>query len=77
MMKNLNPAKPDAPKPWSWAEEQRAQNAVVERLCAELGIDRAELFRRAKERLRYACQQMMNERRQSRPSKQRAERGDA
>ena len=39
-----------------------AKNAVVERLCAELGIDQDELFRRAKERLRYACQQMMKER---------------
>jgi hypothetical protein len=77
MTKKRQAAKPDAPKPWSWAEEERAQNAVVERLCAELGIDRDELFRRAKERLRYACQQMMKERPKSQPSGQQAERGDA
>jgi hypothetical protein len=62
MTKKPTPAKPDAPKPWSWADEETAQNAVVERLCAELGIDLANLFRRAKERLRDACKRILAER---------------
>jgi hypothetical protein len=62
MTKKLNPAKPDAPKPRTWKDEVRAQNEIVERLCVELGIDQAELFLRAKERLRFCCQQIRKRR---------------
>jgi hypothetical protein len=58
MRKKPNRAKPDAPKPRTWKDEVRAQNEAVERLCVELGIDQAELFLRAKERLRFCCQQI-------------------
>jgi hypothetical protein len=58
MTKKLNPAKPDAPKPRTWKDEVRAQNERVERRCAELGIDQAELFLRAREKLRFFCQQL-------------------
>jgi hypothetical protein len=58
MTKKLNPAKPDAPKPRTWKDEVMAQNEAVERLCVELGIDQAELFLRARERLRFCCQQI-------------------
>jgi hypothetical protein len=57
-MTKPNPAKPVAPKPRTWKDEVRAQNKIVERLCVELGIDQAELFLRAKERLRFYCQQI-------------------
>jgi hypothetical protein len=62
MPKNRNPAKPNAPKPRTWKDEVRAQNEAVERLCVELGIDQAELFLRAKERLRFCCQQIIKRR---------------
>jgi hypothetical protein len=57
-MTRRNPAKPDATKPRTWKDEVRAQNERVERLCVELGIDQAELLLRAKERLRFWCQQI-------------------
>jgi hypothetical protein len=77
MTKNPKPAKPAALKARTWKDKVRAQNEIVERLCVELGIDQAELFLRAKERLRDTCRQMMKERGQSQPSQQRTERGDA
>jgi hypothetical protein len=40
------PVNLDTPEPWSEAHT-RAQRALVERLCAKLGIDEAELIRRA------------------------------
>jgi hypothetical protein len=49
MAKKRKPAKSAAPKPPSFDELMRAGNAAIERRCAELGIDRAELIRRAKE----------------------------
>ena len=52
------PAKPAAPKPRTWKDEVRAQNERVERRCVELGIDQAELILRARERLRFCCQQL-------------------
>jgi len=58
MMMKRNSAKPDAPKPRTWKDEVRAQNEAVERLCVELGSDQAELFLRARERLRLCCQQL-------------------
>jgi hypothetical protein len=61
-MTKRQPAKPDAPKPWTYDGERRAQLAVVKRLCVELGIDQAELFLRAKERLRFCCQQIRKRR---------------
>ena len=67
MTKKGKLAKPAPPKPSPWDEMERAQLAVVERLCAELGIDRAELFRRAQERLRYA-RQRFKERLKGQPS---------
>jgi hypothetical protein len=58
MTKKRQPAAPAALKPRTWKDEVRAQNESVERLCVELGIDQAELFLRAKERLRFCCQQI-------------------
>jgi hypothetical protein len=58
MTKKRNPTKPAAPKPRTWKDEVRAQNERVERRCVELGIDQAELFLRARERLRFCCQQL-------------------
>jgi len=63
-MTRRNPAKPDAPKPKTWKDEVRAQNERVERLCVELGIDQAELFLRARERLIFCCQQIRNRRKE-------------
>jgi hypothetical protein len=63
-MTRRNAAKPDAPKPKTWKDEVRAQNERVERLCVELGIDQAELFLRARERLRFCCQQIRNRRKE-------------
>lgn len=40
------PVNLDTPEPWSEAH-RRTQRALVERLCAKLGIDEAELIRRA------------------------------
>ncbi len=40
------PVNLDTPEPWSEAH-RRAQRALVERVCAKLGIDEAELIRRA------------------------------
>jgi hypothetical protein len=57
-MTKLNAAKPAAPKPRTWKDGVRAQSEIVERLCVELGIDQAELFLRARERLRFCCQQL-------------------
>jgi hypothetical protein len=57
-MTRRNPAKPDALKPRTWKDEVRAQNEMVARFCVERGIDQAELFLRARERLRFCCQQI-------------------
>jgi hypothetical protein len=46
------PAKSAAPKLPSFDDLERAGNAAVQRICAELGIDRAEVIRRAKEDIR-------------------------
>jgi hypothetical protein len=62
MTKKRNPAKAAPPKLRAWRDEVRAQNEIVGRLSVELGIDQAELFRRARERLREACQQLQSER---------------
>jgi hypothetical protein len=58
MTKKRQPAKPDAPKTRTWKDEVRAQNEIVGRRCIELGIDQAELFLRARERLIFCCQQI-------------------
>jgi hypothetical protein len=52
------PALPDASKPFSIAEYEKQRLAIIERGCAELGVDEAELFRRVRERLRFCCQQL-------------------
>lgn len=51
-MKKRKPTKAEASKPKSWEDMEKAQLAVADRICAELGIDRAELFRRARERIK-------------------------
>jgi hypothetical protein len=58
MMTKRKPAKTAALKPRTWKDEVRAQNERVERRCVELGIDQAELFLRAREKLRFFCQQI-------------------
>jgi putative copper export protein len=57
-----NKRHPAALKPRTWKDEVRAQNEIVGRLCVELGIDQAELFLRARERLRFCCQQIRKRR---------------
>jgi hypothetical protein len=57
-MTRRKPPKFDAPKLRAWRDEVRAQNKIVGRRCVELGIDQAELFLRARERLRFYCQQL-------------------
>jgi NAD(P)H-hydrate repair Nnr-like enzyme with NAD(P)H-hydrate epimerase domain len=51
----------DALEPWSEAHT-RAQRALVERLCAELGIDEAELIRRAGKMFREHARRLWQER---------------
>jgi len=49
MTKKPKPAKAGTPQPPSFDDLERAGNAAVERISARLGIDRAEVIRRAKE----------------------------
>jgi hypothetical protein len=49
MTKKRKPTKSAAPNPPSFDDLERAGNAAVERISADLGIDRAEVIRLAKE----------------------------
>lgn len=68
-MTRQKPVLPDASKPFSIAEYEKQRRAIIERGCAELGVDEAELFRRARECLRDVSRQFQSER--------HPERGDA
>jgi len=55
------PALPDASKPFSIAEYEKQRLAIIERGCAELGVDEAELFRRVRERLMDISRQLQSQ----------------
>jgi len=55
------PALPDASKPFSIAEYEKQRLAIIERGCAELGVDEAELFQRVRERLIDISRQLQSQ----------------
>jgi hypothetical protein len=62
MTKKQNLAKPGAPKPFSIAEYEKQRRAIIERGCAELWVDEAELFRRVRGQLRDISRQFQSQR---------------